>query len=161
MKIRITSREGIDAYAGNLFPPKTALISITDTDADFAELANVPDFLLQLKFDDIVSEDAEFEFEHKMGRKPTEEEKLVLAQSFRVISDAQAEEIAAFVYSVKNDADMLICQCEYGQSRSAAIAAAVVEHFQGRGIVVFADDRYFPNKLIYKKVLLALEKKRA
>ena len=46
----------------------------------------------------------------------------------------------------------IICQCEYGQSRSAGCAAAILEHFQGNGITIFRDYKYYPNKLIFNKV---------
>lgn len=50
----------------------------------------------------------------------------------------------------------IICQCEYGQSRSAACAAAILEYFCKDGISVFADYRYYPNQLIFNKLLAAL-----
>ena len=50
----------------------------------------------------------------------------------------------------------IICQCEYGQSRSAACAAAIKEHFEKSGIEVFADYRYYPNQLIFNKLRDAL-----
>ena len=159
MKIKITSRAKIEALALAPFAAKTALISVTDENADFAALKYKPDFLLQLRFDDITSEDAEYEFVRHMGRKPTKDEKCLLKPEFRLISDSQVEEIAEFVYQIKDEAALLICQCEHGQSRSAAIAAAVIEHFHHRGIIVFADDQYFPNKLIYRKVYAALNQR--
>ena len=156
MKIKITGREGIEAFAKRPFRPQTALISIADWDSDFAVLEYKPEHLLQLRFDDISSEDAQEEFERRMERKPTEDERHLLSETFHLISDAQAREIAAFVNKVRDNARLLICQCEFGESRSAAVAAAVIEHFQGRGTAVFADDRYFPNKVVYRKVYEAL-----
>jgi len=156
MKLKITGRQAIEAFAREPFAPHTALISITDSDSDFAALEHQPEHLLQLRFDDITSQDAQEEFEHQRGRKPTEEEQHLLAEKFHLISDAQAAEIAAFVHQVKDSAALLICQCEYGESRSAAVAAAVIELFQGSGIMVFADDRYYPNKLVYRMVYEAL-----
>ncbi len=50
----------------------------------------------------------------------------------------------------------IVCQCEYGQSRSAACAAAIKEYYDRDGISVFADYRYYPNQLIFNKVLDAL-----
>ncbi|MCM1166131.1 MAG: hypothetical protein NC299_14270 [Lachnospiraceae bacterium] len=52
----------------------------------------------------------------------------------------------------------IICQCEYGQSRSAGCAAAILEHFSHAGISVFSDRDYYPNKLVYNKFLDALER---
>ena len=53
MEIEIHSRESIEARASKPFAARTALISITDMDYDFAVLSSKPDYLLQLKFDDI------------------------------------------------------------------------------------------------------------
>ena len=50
----------------------------------------------------------------------------------------------------------ILCQCEYGQSRSAACAAAILEYFDATGISVFADYRYYPNQVVYHKVMDAL-----
>ncbi len=73
----------------------------------------------------------------------------------------EADEVAAFIYRARADGVDIICQCEYGQSRSAACAAAILQHFTGRGIEIFADYRYYPNQLVYHKVIDALEKYRA
>jgi hypothetical protein len=70
----------------------------------------------------------------------------------------EADEVAAFIYQAKAEELSLICQCEYGQSRSAGCAAAVLEHFAGRGIRIFADYRYYPNQLVYHKVKDALDR---
>jgi hypothetical protein len=50
-----------------------------------------------------------------------------------------------------------VCQCEYGQSRSAACAAAIKEYYDHDGISIFADYRYYPNQLIFNKLLDALK----
>jgi hypothetical protein len=71
---------------------------------------------------------------------------------------AEADELAKFIYKARADGLDLICQCDYGQSRSAACAAAILQHFEGRGIDVFSDYRYYPNQLVYHKVFDALEK---
>ena len=65
--------------------------------------------------------------------------------------------LSRFVYDALRDGWDLICQCDFGQSRSAACAAAVLEHLEGRGIDIFADYRYYPNQLVYHKVHDALE----
>ena len=70
----------------------------------------------------------------------------------------KADDLAAFIYKAKDDGLDIICQCEYGQSRSAGCAAAILEHFDGRGIDVFVDYRYYPNQLVYHKVFDALTK---
>jgi len=153
MTIEIESRESIEKRANESFPARIALISITDSDADFVTLKNMPEYLFQMKFDDVTDEDLEYH----LGRKPTETEKLQIAEKIHMFKDGQAEEIAEFVKSILSVADILICQCEYGQSRSAGLAAAVRQFLYKDGIEIFADDRYYPNKLVYRKVLLALE----
>ena len=70
----------------------------------------------------------------------------------------EADEVASFILSAVHDGMTVICQCEYGQSRSAACAAAIRQYFNGDGIEVFADYRYYPNQMIYHKVFDALKK---
>lgn len=72
--------------------------------------------------------------------------------------DAAAEQIAVFYHGLPADTDILICQCEFGQSRSAAVAAAIMEYKAKKGIEVFSNDKYYPNKLVFRKVLNALKK---
>lgn len=64
--------------------------------------------------------------------------------------------LAEFIYTAKRGGMDIICQCDFGQSRSAACAAAILEHFEGRGIDIFADYSYYPNQLVYHKVIDAL-----
>ena len=153
MKIEINSRERIEKFANEPFPAHTALISITDSDKDFPVLKNKPEYLLQLKFDDVTNEDIEYH----LGRKPTEAETLMIAEKIHMFNDEQAAEVAAFIKPILRSAGLLICQCEYGQSRSAGIAAAVRQFLYNDGIEIFADERYYPNKLVYRKVFAALE----
>lgn len=80
----------------------------------------------------------------------------LLARNVHIFSDEQARQIAEFIFA-HNDTEALICQCHYGESRSAGCAAAVAEYFYGSGIDIFAVERYCPNKLVYKKVLKALK----
>ena len=73
---------------------------------------------------------------------------------------AKADELAKFIYEARADDLDILCQCDYGQSRSAACAAAILQHFERRGINIFADYRYYPNQLVYHKVFDALEKQK-
>ena len=70
----------------------------------------------------------------------------------------EADELAEFIYKAIEEELDIICQCEYGQSRSAGCAAAILQHFEGRGIDIFTDYRYYPNQLVYHKVFDALVK---
>jgi len=154
MNIEIESRESIEARAKKPFPAHTALISIADPDCDFVLLENRPEYLLQLKFDDVSNDD----YNEILEDYPSTAEATKAAQKYNWFNDEQASEIAVFVKPVKDKAEILICQCEYGQSRSAGLAAAVKQFLDKSGIDIFADDRYYPNKLVYRKVLAALEK---
>lgn len=70
---------------------------------------------------------------------------------------AQAEEIARFIYAARAKGLDILCQCEQGRSRSAGCAAAILEHFEGRGEALFYDARFSPDQLVYDRVLAALE----
>ena len=41
---------------------------------------------------------------------------------------------------------------------AVAACSAVLQFYEGRGIDVFADDRYYPNQFVYNKVMKALQK---
>lgn len=69
----------------------------------------------------------------------------------------EAEELAEFIREASKKGMDIICQCEYGQSRSAACAAAILEYYERRGITIFADYRYYPNQLVFHKIYDALK----
>lgn len=134
LKVYIGNRAEIEERAKRPFHKDTALISITDADYEFAELENKPSELLQLKFDDV---DAD--------------------EPINIITNEQAAKIAEFYHKVSKTSKRVLCQCEHGQGRSAAIAAAILEYQSGDGIAIFANDKYFPNKVVFRKVLRALK----
>ena len=67
----------------------------------------------------------------------------------------EADSLAEFILSAQAEDMDIVCQCEYGQSRSAGCGAAILEYFCKTGISVFADYRYYPNQMVYNKVYLA------
>ena len=69
----------------------------------------------------------------------------------------EAKRLALFIKTAVECNLDIICQCEYGQSRSAACAAAIKEYYDHDGISIFADYRYYPNQLIFNKLLNALK----
>lgn len=69
----------------------------------------------------------------------------------------EVKRLAIFIKTAVECKLDIICQCEYGQSRSAACAAAIKEYYDHDGISIFADYRYYPNQLIFNKVLDALK----
>lgn len=68
----------------------------------------------------------------------------------------EAPKIAEFIDTNLKKNRNIICQCDYGVSRSAGLAAAIMEHYKHEGIKVFADYRYTPNQFVFNKVLAAL-----
>ena len=72
--------------------------------------------------------------------------------------EAETDKLAKFIYHAYETKKNIICQCDYGQSRSAGCASAILEHFYHTGISVFVNYKYYPNQLVYHKVFDALEK---
>lgn len=146
MTINIYSREKIEQLLETNFPTNTAVISFYDPPkpkgfwekpVDYSGKTN---HLFQVAVNDIdidVLEEFGFTFDTYF---------------------TEADELAEFIYEAVKKGMNIICQCEYGQSRSAACAAAILEHFEKNGISIFRDYRYYPNQLIFNKVLDALEK---
>lgn len=153
MTIKIMSRDAIEMFCEHPFVERVAIISITDYGYDFAELKNKPHHLLQLAFDDVDGD----VFIDELGDSPSAEDKLKIEKKYHMISDEQANTIVEFVNEVWDKVDVIICQCEHGQSRSAAVGAAILQIKYQNGIEIFADDRYYPNKFIYRKVFDALK----
>ena len=69
----------------------------------------------------------------------------------------EATALAEFIRKAVTDGFDIICQCDYGQSRSAACAAAILQCYEARGIDIFVDYRYYPNQLVYHKVFDSLK----
>ena len=68
----------------------------------------------------------------------------------------EASALAEFIFEAHQDGLDIICQCEYGESRSSGCAAAILEYFYQEGLSIFTDYRYYPNQVIYHKVFDAL-----
>jgi predicted protein tyrosine phosphatase len=152
MQISIRNRAQVEQLSQKGFAEHAAIISITDANWTFAELKHKPEFLLQIAFDD-VDDDI---FLDVFGGTPTDEERAKIESKYKMFTDTQANQIAEFYLSIKDKAEVLICQCEHGQSRSAAVAAAIMEYRSKSGIDIFAADGYYPNKRVFRKVLKAL-----
>lgn len=146
MNVSIHSRESIEALIREGLPPNTAIISFYDPittrtpkgykPVDYSGVANP---VFQIAVHDI---DLEILGEYNLTYET-------------YFPEAQA--LAAFICQAFESGMNILCQCEYGQSRSAACAAAILEHFYGNGISIFADYRYYPNQLVFHKVFDALE----
>ena len=140
MNLTIMSRNEIEKLIANRFPKNVAVISFRDVDDNSEiEFNGLPNRLFEIKIDDIELDELD-EFGFSVDTYFTE-----------------AETLAQFIKEVVAQNMSIICQCEYGQSRSAACAAAILEAFEGNGISIFSDYRYYPNKLIYNKLFEKLK----
>ena len=74
------------------------------------------------------------------------------------ISHKQANEIADFVRKYYSKVERIIIHCEYGQSRSAGVAAAISKFYEEHDSGIFGNVAYSPNKTCFFYVLDALEK---
>ena len=147
MKLSILSRKAAEELIEGAFPENTAVISFYDppskrTPKDYAPV----DYKGKCKrLLAVGAHDIDIEILPDYG---------LTFESYL----PEAGAIANFVLSAIDDGLDMICQCEYGQSRSSACAAAILQHFEKRGIDIFADYRYYPNQLVYHKIFDALER---
>lgn len=146
MKVDIFSRPSIEKLLLNGVPQNTAIISFYDpkskrTPTDYAPVVfpTSCEWVFKIGVHDIdieILEDYGLTYETYLP---------------------EVNQLAKFILNAEEQGLDIICQCEYGQSRSAACAAAIMEHFYGTGIEIFADYRYYPNQLIFNKVFDALK----
>lgn len=139
MKVSICSREKVIELINKNFPEKTAVISFSDPGAVPVNYHKKPVRLFQ-----IAIHDADLSYLSECG--------LTYGTYFPEVND-----LAEFIYGAKKDNLDILCQCEYGESRSSACAAAIMEHFYKKGLSIFVDYRYYPNQVVYHKVFNALE----
>ena len=117
-------------------PNNTAIISFSDTEEDYIDFPEGTD-VLKVAFYDVRP--------HTVSKDHYDK---ILPQ---------AKDIAEYVYKKMKENKDIICQCDYGVSRSAGLAAAIMEAYAGKGIDVFADYRYTPNQFVYNKVVKELK----
>ena len=147
MKVTVYSREAIEhIIAEGSFPNNTAVISFCDPelkhiDKDYSRVdySAACDDVFYCEVDDLDLDylpEKEYTYESFFPETP---------------------ELAEYINKTFCDGKNIICQCEYGQSRSAGRAAAILEHFYRRGIDIFADYKYYTNQVVYHKVYDAIE----
>ena len=145
MKVEIFSRKAIEELKAKSFPSSTAVISFfTPTSKRNHEQKRVDYSGVCERVFYVGVPDIDIEILSSYGY--TYETYLI-----------EAPALAEFIRKAVSDGFDIICQCDYGQSRSAACAAAILQYYEGRGIDVFADYRYYPNQLIYHKIFDALK----
>lgn len=119
--------------------PRDAVVSITKRGAPPAELLPGWGAVLRVSFDDVDPLDSS-----DYPVNPADE---AIA-----MQPEHARQIAAFVRSLPRDCDTLVIHCRYGQSRSAAVARAVCEHFG----LPFPADYQHDNRYVYETMRRAL-----
>lgn len=145
MKVSIYSRNEIEKLIDNNFPKDTAVISFYDPKGIRSDNLTPVDFKNQAE---MIYQVAVYDID------------IECLEDYNLTFDTylpEAKEIADFIYKAKEKGLDIICQCEYGQSRSAGCAAAILEHFEKNGISIFADYRYYPNQVVFNKILNALK----
>lgn len=132
-RIMIMSREEITGFE---LSGSDAVISFYDAGTEPVTIGNCGAEICYVELDDIDSDEPGFDYDSFFP---------------------QAGAVAEFIIGAMTAGKCIICQCEYGMSRSAGCAAAILEHYESSGITVFADDRYCPNKAVFRKLLDALK----
>lgn len=145
MKVSIHGRESIETLLQTGLPGNTAIISFYDpkttrTPKDYTpvDYTGIQNPVMQIPL-------------HDIDLEVLEEYGLTYDTYF-----PEAEALAQFIRNAADEGFDILCQCEYGQSRSAACAAAILEYYHKRGITIFADYRYYPNQLVFHKLYDAL-----
>lgn len=140
MNLTICSRKDAQKLLAEGFPESTAVISFYDP----------PDAAERLDY----SEKAE-----RVFYVPLWDIDLSALPGFHLTEDTyfpEADDLARFIKAAFQGGLHILCQCEYGESRSSGCAAAILQFYKGKGIDIFADYRYCPNQLVYHKVYDAL-----
>jgi len=68
------------------------------------------------------------------------------------------ERTAFFINRMYSTGRDIVCCSRNGRSRSSAFAAAILEYYYSNGNLIFSDNRYSPNILLYRKLLDTLRK---
>ena len=138
MEVSICSRDAIYNVIKSGIPKNTAIISFSDTEEDFIRFPKGID-VLHVAFYDV---------------RP-----FTVAKHHYDRILPQAKEIADYIICKRKEGKNFICQCDYGVSRSAGCAAAILEMWEHKGLEIFADYRYTPNQFVYNKVLKELRER--
>lgn len=81
----------------------------------------------------------------------------VSAEQSNSFNDEQAGKMQAFVDSLPNNIDTLFVCCDSGESRSPAIAAAIMEHNGIDHMAIWKNPKYHPNPYVCAMLCTAFE----
>lgn len=134
IKIKALSREKAIRLSYSDFDDAKIIISIRDPNKVKPEFninnSSIKD-ILYLSFYDI-----------------SEETKSIFG-GYESMSPIDAILIRDFVLKWQNEIDAIWVQCEMGMSRSAGIAAAIMEYFDIDSKEILESNQYYPNRLCY------------
>ncbi|MDQ4122971.1 MAG: hypothetical protein M3209_16155 [Acidobacteriota bacterium] len=134
----VLSRVDIQSFTAEI---PYLVISVTDPDKPEAEIAEAP-FLyavLRMKF-------------HDVGKPARQFESDVISTACDVsMTEADARQILSFVGEHLAKIKLIVCHCEQGVSRSAAIAAALSRILQKEDEFFF--NHYWVNRWVYNLLL--------
>lgn len=80
-------------------------------------------------------------------------------KGYEPMSDEDAVKIRDFVLKWKGKVDTIWVHCDAGISRSAGVAAGILEVLGEDNSYIFDSKMYFPNLLCYRKILNAFKSK--
>lgn len=152
--LQIMNRLQVEALSEKGFKPHTLLISVNDYGASGVNLKHFPEFFIRTEFNDM---DGDMYLDAYGKPLSARDEKSAEAK-YHPLNSEQSKKIARVYLQVKDRAEIVICQCEHGESRSAAIAAAIAEFESKEGLRYFIDDKYCPNKFVFRKIYNSLRK---
>lgn len=136
MKVLFCNREEAEEFSSRAYLERFAVISITDPGSKPARLRETAECvgILRLEFHDL--------------DRPIDG-----LDDYKLFMPDDARQIADFVRGVKSKIGTLLIHCEAGISRSASVAAAVLdaEHRLAESQRLF--QRAIPNRRVYRMVL--------
>lgn len=144
IKVAILSKERAEEIFSNGLPENAVLIGFYDTDRHCPQKLEIPapsDRIFQVAVDDLATDELN-------------DYSLTLETIF-----PQCGEMAEFIRSAIKRKFNIICQCVYGEGRSAGCAAAILEYYEKSGIQIYTNDRFYPNKIVFRKLFAALNNK--
>lgn len=80
-----------------------------------------------------------------------------ICKGYPAMTDDDALKIKEFVLKWKDKVDTIIVHCDAGVSRSAGVAAGILDGLNQDSSQIFDNNRYLPNSLCYRKTLNAFK----
>ena len=134
MNISIYSREELINMIRNDFPFNTAVISFYDEGSSALDMKGRPVAEISKCINDIRWVDHPGKWHHE-----------------------DFMDVARFIHKCIERGYDIICQCEFGVSRSSACAMAIKEYVFGNGIEVFRNYDYYPNQIFFNAIFDCLK----